>query len=123
MRGGGRIVESPHVVMSAAARSGARTMGRVAMTIQGLQVSLQSAPGLGSPLPRFRPNRARHLLCRHAEGGEKPYAVLGLSLILALAAPAFVLEDAAGTLASFCMARVLADAARVWLGAARRALH
>lgn len=40
MRGGGRIVETPHVLMLAANRLGAVTPSRFAMTIQGLQMQL-----------------------------------------------------------------------------------
>lgn len=40
MRGGGRIVETPHVLMLAAKRMGASHPSRFAMTIQGLQMQL-----------------------------------------------------------------------------------
>ena len=40
MRGGGRIVETPHTVMLGANRLGATNASRVAMTIQGLQMQL-----------------------------------------------------------------------------------
>mmetsp|Transcript_55614 Transcript_55614/g.120074 ORF Transcript_55614/g.120074 Transcript_55614/m.120074 type:complete len:972 (+) Transcript_55614:56-2971(+) len=40
MRGGGRIVEIPHVVMLAARRSGATQGCKVAMTVQGYQMQL-----------------------------------------------------------------------------------
>jgi hypothetical protein len=40
MRGGGRIVESPHVVMRAQAREGGCTPSRIAMTLQGMQLQL-----------------------------------------------------------------------------------
>jgi phosphoenolpyruvate carboxylase len=40
MRGGGRIVETPHTVMLGANRLGASTPTKVAMTIQGLQMQL-----------------------------------------------------------------------------------
>jgi hypothetical protein len=36
MRGGGRIVESPHVILRAAAREGGRSPTKTAMTIQGI---------------------------------------------------------------------------------------
>lgn len=40
MRGGGRIVESPHVILRAAAREGGRNPTKTAMTIQGQQMQL-----------------------------------------------------------------------------------
>lgn len=40
MRGGGRIVETPHVLMLSANRFGAEKASRFAMTIQGLQMQL-----------------------------------------------------------------------------------
>jgi phosphoenolpyruvate carboxylase len=40
MRGGGRIVESPHVILRAAAREGGRNPCKIAMTIQGQQMQL-----------------------------------------------------------------------------------
>lgn len=40
MRGGGRIVESPHVVLRAQAREGGSAPTKIAMTVQGMQLSL-----------------------------------------------------------------------------------